>query len=92
MEAPQQNMISNTGKAASIALEQLFPLVQQIKTLYSGTPNWDALITQAEIDSVPSFQAAGLTKADLNDAIYCLGQMNIEVTTRLTAIIMLANL
>ena len=38
-------------------------------------------ITQVEIDSVPSFQQAGLTVADLAAAVYALKMIKVQMDT-----------
>jgi len=91
MDAPQVNFISRVGIQAR-TLRATFALSEELKTLYSGTPNWNALITQAEIDSVPSFQQAGLTKLQIDGVVYSLGIINAQITTFLTEFVMLATI
>ena len=91
MNTPQMNFVSRTGNQARI-VKEAFALSQELALLYNGTPNWGTLITQAEIDSVPSFAAAGLTKAQLDGVIYSLQQINAQITSYLTEFVMLANL
>ena len=92
MNAPQQDFISRFGQQARKARD-LFALSEEIDTLYKGTPNWEALITQEEVDSVPSFAAAGLTVAQLGAVCYILKMINLQMSTiDFPALVMLANL
>jgi hypothetical protein len=90
MQPAQMNFVSKTANQARL-FRAAFALSEELKTLYSGTPNWEALITQAEIDSVPSFAALGLTKAQLDGVIYSLGVINTQLTNYLTEFVMLSN-
>lgn len=91
MEAPQQNLISNTGKATRVILG-LLEAINELDVLYNGSPQWAALITQPEIDSVPSFHAAGLTTTNIADAIYNLKLIKVQAESNLPALIILASL
>lgn len=62
MNPAQQNFITRVGQQARRA-HDLYALSEELDTLFNGTPNYSALITQNEIDSVPSFQQAGITVA-----------------------------
>lgn len=91
MNAPQQNLISKAGNLCEQLLKMTGP-INQIDVLYSGTPNWDDLITQNEIDEVDSFAEAGLTAANVADAVYILKLVRDNVNSNLPAMVMLANL
>jgi uncharacterized membrane protein len=92
MNAPQQNLISRTGGQMRAA-KNLIELTKEIDTLYSGTANYAAEITDATIAEVASFAAAGVTKANLDAAIYILKQINVALETiDFPAVVMLANL
>lgn len=91
MNAPQQNLVSKTGQLCSRLLE-MKGTIDQIDVLYSGSPNWDSLITDGEIAEVPSFVEAGLTAANVADAVYILKLIRDNVNSNLPAIVMLANL
>jgi hypothetical protein len=80
MQPPQQNMISRTGQVCK-NLFDLMDDIERIDILYSGSPNWDELITNETIATVPSFVAAGLTAAILSDAIYQIKLVRQQVTT-----------
>ena len=91
MNAPQQNLVSKTGQLCKQLLE-MKGVIDQIDVLYSGTPNWDDLITQGEIDEVPSFLETGLTAINVADAVYILKLVRDNVNSNLVAMTMLANL
>lgn len=92
MNAPQQNLISKTGNVCR-ALLAVMADIEQIDILYSGAPGWDNLITDQEIATVPSFAAAGLTAAQVADAIYQIKLIRQQVTTgNLPAMVLLAQL
>ncbi len=92
MNAPQQNLISRVAQQARKA-KDLMALTEEIDILLNGTPNYAALITQEEIDSVPSFHAAGLTVNQLMGAVYILKMINQQISTNdFPALVVLANL
>lgn len=91
METVHQNFISRMSNEARTMLDQYGALSQQ-NVLWSGTPDYQHLITQAEIDSVPSFNGANLTTQNLADAAYALEQIRGILTNALPALTVLANL
>lgn len=91
MNAPQQNLVSKAGQLCSQLLE-MKGTIDQIDVLYSGSPNWDDLITQGEIDEVGSFAEAGLTAANVADAVYILKLIRDNINSNLPAMVMMANL
>ena len=92
MDAPQQNLVSSTGNVCKALLE-LMDDIERIDILYSGTPNWDALITDPAIAEVPSFVAAGLTAQIVADAVYQIKLVRQQVTTgNLPALVLMAEL
>lgn len=92
MDAPQQNLISNTGAVRKM-LTELMDDIERIDILYSGVPNWAALITDEAIDTVTSFVAAGLTAAIVADAIYQIKLIRQQVTTgNLPAMVLMGEL
>ncbi len=76
MESPQQNFITRVAQQAR-KIRDTYPMSEEIDVLYKGSFNYEALITQEEIDSVPSFKAAGLTVAKLGAAIYILKMIKL---------------
>lgn len=85
------NFISRTGQASKTQLDQIGTL-SQLDVLWAGAADYDALITQAEIDEFPSFVAAGLTAAQLGDALFALATIRNTINNALPALTMLANL
>lgn len=91
MSSAHQNFVSDEGRLAKVFLSEYGDLAQQ-NVLWAGTPNYQNLITQEEIDSVPSFLGAGLTKPQLTDACYALEQVRTLLTNALPALTVLAKL
>lgn len=91
MNAPQQDLISKTGRVCKQLLD-LKGTIDQIDVLYSGSPDWDSLITQPEIDEVASFLQSNLTVGNVADAIYICKLVRDNVSSNLPAMVMLANL
>lgn len=91
MDAPLSNFVSRAGNYARAELDLYGDLTQQ-NVLWAGTPDYDARITQQEIDSVPAFAAAGLTAQQVADAVYALEQIRGIITNALPALTVLAHL
>ncbi len=91
MSAAHQNFVSNTAEQARELLK-FFAEETQLNVLWAGAPNYQAAITQAEIDSVSSFAGAGLTAQQLADAQYAMEQVNTTIENALVALTVLANL
>lgn len=72
-------------------LSRLGPLLE-LNTLWAGSPNYDALITQAEIDSVPAFVDAGLTAQELADGLFALAVIKDTINNALPALTVLARM
>jgi hypothetical protein len=88
--APQQDLISDVGSVCNTLLG-LQGIIEQIDILYNGAPDWDTLITDEEIDGVPSFAAIGLTAQDVADAIFQIKTVRTQVMTgNITAVVKLA--
>lgn len=85
------NFISRTGQASKTQLDQIGTLLQ-LDVLWAGAADYDALITQAEVDEFPSFVAAGLTAGQLADALFALATIRNTINNALPALTMLANL
>lgn len=66
-----KNFINDTQNEAAILLAQ-FGILAQLDTLWNGVPDFDAQLTQAEIDSNPVLLEAGLTVAQITDAVYAM--------------------
>lgn len=91
MNASHQNFISDTSNAARKLLDMIGEL-SQLDVLWSGTPNYDGLITQGEIDTVPGFTGAGLTTTHLADAEFALATIKGTLNGALPALTVLARL
>lgn len=91
MSSAHQNFVSETAARCRVLLAEYGEL-SQLNVLWAGTPNYDALITQEEIDSVPSFQGAGLTTQNLADAEFALATILGNINNSLVALTILANL
>jgi hypothetical protein len=64
----------------------------RINTLWNGTPNYDDLITQAVIDLEPQLVEAGITRAQLADAIAAIVNVKTAVDNALPSLTLLATL
>lgn len=91
MSTVHQNFISRTSYTSKRLLE-LYGELQQLNTLWAGSPDYDAEITQADIDSVPSFADAELTTAVLGDAEFALATIMGTITSALPALVEVAAL
>ncbi len=91
MSAAHQNFVSQTAYRARVMLDQIGPL-EQLNTLWAGTPNYDELITQEEIDSVASFAGAGLTAQNVADAEFALATIKGQIDNAMVALTVLASL
>jgi hypothetical protein len=91
MEKVLQDFISRCGNYAKDELALYGDLAQQ-NVLWAGSPGYNARITQDAIDEVPSFAGAGLTAAQVADAVYALEQIRGIITNALPALTVLANL
>lgn len=90
LAAPQQNLISDVGIVCRTLLD-IQGSIEQINILYNGSPDWDTLITDEEINGVPSFVEIGLTAADVADAIFQINAVRTLVTTgNLPAVVLLS--
>ncbi len=92
MDSPQQNAISRLGNIAKVFLD-IEGDINQLDVLLNGDTDWISLMTQEEIDSVPSFHAAGLTAQNVADFMYLAKTARVQmVGVNLPATIMLANI
>lgn len=91
MSAAHQNFVSNTAIEARKLLD-FFSEETQLNILWAGAPAYQTAITQAEIDSVPSFAGAGLTMQNLADAQFIMASINTSIQNALVALTVLANL
>jgi hypothetical protein len=92
LPGPQQNLIIKTGKVCKEVLE-LQGVIEQIDILYNGSPNWDEIMTDEEIQEVPLFAEMGITAQTVADGIYQLSQLKqLVLTGNLPALVLLAQL
>ena len=91
MNTAHQNFVSETSREAKRLLE-FFAEETQLNILWAGTPDYQSLITQEEIDSVGSFSGAGLTVQDLADTQYAMANINTAIENAIVAMTMLASL
>lgn len=85
------NFINRTGNQAKGQLAEIGDLTQ-MDSLWAGSPNYDGLITQAEIDEYPAFVAAGLTAQDMADVQFVLASIKNLLLGALPALSKLASL
>jgi hypothetical protein len=91
LSVPQQQFVKDTGRASQIVLD-IYGLLTQLDVLWAGTPNYDALITQGEIDATPALAGQGLTATTLGDAEFALASIKTTVTNALPALTVVARL
>ncbi len=91
MSAAHQNFVSQTSNQAK-ALLDFFAEETQLDVLWSGTPDYQHTITQADIDSVESFAGAGLTVQNVTDAQYAMSVIKGNIQSAIVALTVLANL
>lgn len=92
MDATHQNLIS---KAASLSsrFRELRTEIEDVDTLFNGTPNYAAGITDQTIATVQSLVDAGLTAQDVADDIFILKTANLVAEqNNIAAFIKMANL
>lgn len=69
------NVLIRTIDDTASLLKQMYALcnqIQMLETLYDGAPSYTTRIDQDGIDSVQSYKEAGLTKAQLDAAVFIL--------------------
>ena len=88
MNAPAQNLISRVGQECRTLLDRdgVYIHYDILNTLYADD------FTQENINSIPSFVAAGLTLQQYQAAVYILKQVHIQLNIDLPAIVALANI
>lgn len=92
MDATQQNLVSRAGQLCAQLLK-MSGEIEQIDILFNGDAHWDLLITDAAIADVASFNAAGLTAANVAAAIFVLKEVRGKVRdVNLAAMVMMGNL
>lgn len=91
MPSAHYTFLRDGRSAAQAMLQQLGPLLE-LDTLWNGTPNYDGLITQAEIDSVTSLYEAGYTTTEIADAFYALSLIKTAITDHIAALARLSDL
>lgn len=91
MPDAHQNFISHTQAQARKLLDE-YGRLTQLNELWAGAANYDGLIDQAAIDTIPSFAESGLTQANVADALYAYAIIKDTITNALPALTMLANL
>jgi len=88
MNTAHQNLISDISYLAR-ALFAEYGRISADDILWTG---WEAQITQEEIDSVPSFLAASLTKQEIVATIYFIKMCKLQMDGDLPAFVKLARL
>lgn len=91
MDAPQQNLVSKVGQLCAQLLD-MSGEIEQIDVLFNGDANWDALITDVTLATVPSFEAAGITATNVADAIFILKTARAAAYANLPAAVIMGNL
>jgi hypothetical protein len=91
LSSAEANFISKSGASAKTLLDLYGELVQ-LDQLWAGAADFDATITQGDIDSVPSYTQSGLTATVLGDGEFALAGIKTAITNALPSLTVLANL
>lgn len=83
MTPAEETFIAKTIASVK-ALMLLYGTLQELDTLWAGSPNYDGTIDQAAIDSVPTLNGA-LTLQQLSDAEFALAAIKNTITGTLPA-------
>lgn len=92
LSAAHANFISKTSGISKALLDQTYSLLIQLDALWAGTPDYDTLITQANINTVASLLGAGLTTTNIADALFALAAIKTSITNALPAFTVMASL
>jgi len=88
----QENLIVKVGVICAKLLEMQTDMIQ-VNELWNGSPDWDTLITDENIQAMSSLAGVGLTKTKLADAIYQVELIRQQILTgNLPAVVLLAQL
>jgi hypothetical protein len=91
LEAPQLNQVT----VLSNIMKQFGALdaeIEDMDVLFNGDADWAALVTQEAVNAVPSFAAAGLTAANILDALYLAKTARAAWRANLPAMVALKSL
>lgn len=88
---PQIAHINNLAEIARV-LEAKYTLMELMNYQWAGVPNFDADITQAEIDAIPQFFEQNLEVADLQEINYIVANLLPLVAARLAQVVKVARL
>lgn len=92
LTAEQDQFIAKVGGIAHKLLE-LQSDMMVVNTLWNGSPNWDELITNQDIQDMPALVEAGLTHQTVGDAIYTIEVIRQAVLSgNLSQLVLLAQL
>lgn len=88
LTAIQSNFISDSANIAKQLLALEGPL-DQLNTLWAGSPAFNAAINQSALDGT-NFAANGLTALNLTDAEFALATILTNIKNALPALVVLA--
>lgn len=91
MDTCLKKFVQNVSYRAQAQLDQVGALTQ-LNELWSGLPDYDARLTQVQIDSDEQCADAQLTVQQVSDAAYALEQVRQAVLNAVSALTMLAQL
>ncbi len=80
LSAQQQDLVSRIGQLLDMFLD-VGGEISRYDTLFNGTPNWKADMTQPEIDDVPMFLAHRITANDIDVGLFVLKTMRTTLLT-----------
>jgi hypothetical protein len=89
LSAQASDTISKAISSSENLLEVSYPVLREIDVVYNSAGGLKTTITQADLDAVPGL--SGLTKQQLDDAVYALTQVKTQLETSYTALVQLAS-
>lgn len=89
---PSYNAFLQRTIAIVVQLLDLLGTLDQLNSLWAGSPSYQTLITQAQINLQDQYAAAGLTTQNVADAEYALATIKTTLENALVALSVLANI
>lgn len=86
----EASFINRNAQAAKTLLDLYGELIQ-LDQLYAGAADFDASITQGDLDSVATYTQSGLTTTVIADAQFGMSAIRTSITNMLAALSVLAN-
>lgn len=91
MNPAYHKLIQDTSYNINLLLAT-YAKLSELNILWAGSPNYQNLITQSEINSDPNYLSAGLTTQNVADAEFALAQIKTQIDNAMVALTILSNL